>query len=57
MVCDTRLDFFEIYMAHDQQQNTSRVQKGSSCQLGQEYFSLVHGVLVLLMFFLMADLT
>ena len=53
-----RLDLFEIYMAHDQQQNTGRVKKKDvTCQFGQEYLSLVHDVLVLLMFFLMADLT
>ena len=28
-----------------------------TCQFGQEYLSLVHDVLVLFMFFLMADLT
>ena len=52
------LDFFEIYAAIDQQQNSGRVQKGKlECQFGQEYLSLVHGVLVLFMLFLMADLT
>ena len=45
-------------MAHDQQQNTGRVKKREgTCQLGQEILSLVHGVLVLFMFFLMAALT
>ena len=45
-------------MAHDQQQNTGRVKKMEVlCQFGQEYLSVVHDMLVLFMFFLMADLT
>ena len=45
-------------MAHDQLQNTGRVQKREvTCQFGQEYLSVVHDVLVLFMFFLIADLT
>ena len=50
------LDFFEIYMAHDQQHNTGRVQKGR-LHANLPNLSLVHDVLVLFMFFLMADLT
>ena len=52
------MDFFEIYMAHDQQKNTGTVQKGRlHSSLDREYLILVHDVLVLFMFFLMADLT
>ena len=51
-------DFFEMYTAIDQQQKSGRVQKGTlECQFGHEYLSLEHGVLVLFMLFLMADLT
>ena len=52
-----RLCFFEIYMARDQQQTQVEFNKRGNMSIWKEYLRLVHDVLVLFMFFLMADLT
>ena len=44
-------------MAHDQHKIQVEFKNEVTCQFGQEYPSLVHDVVVLFMFFLMADWT
>ena len=46
---------FIWHMTSNKTQESSK--REVTCQFGQEYLSLVHDVLLLFMFFLMADLT
>ena len=45
------------FIWHMTSNKTQSSKRDVTCQFGQEYLSLVHDVLVLFMFFLMADLT
>ena len=58
MVSD-RQDLISLKCIWHMTSNKTQVEfkKGGYIQFGQEYLSLVHDVLVLFMFFLMADLT
>ena len=57
MVSDTR-DWISLkFIWHMTSNKTHSSEREVTCQCGQEYLNLVHDVLVLFMFFLMADLT